>query len=82
MSETAPGKSLYKQLNVVMEDYLGPAGDRFLSRQISFHLKKDPEMLTKADLPKLKEWIKVSLALLTEDKNLVDECMVRIEKLA
>lgn len=73
---------LYDNLSLIIEDYLGPAGDRFLSRQINFHLDKKPEQITKSDLDQLTEWIKVSLALLTEDKKIVDECIDRIGKLA
>lgn len=65
----------------ITEQYLGPAADRFVTRQIQFHLNKKPEELTRQDIPKLAEWIKVSLALLTEDKKMVDECAAKIAKL-
>lgn len=66
----------------ITEDYLGPAADRFIKRQIAFHLNKKPEQLTTAELPKLAEWIKISLALLTEDKTMVDKCESQILKLS
>lgn len=71
--------SVYEQTVTILQDYLGPAADRFLTRQIDFHLKKKPAQLTKSDLPKLVEWVKVSIALLTDDKAMVDECATRIE---
>lgn len=76
------GEELYKQVIGITESYLGPAADRFVARQVSFHLKKKPAQISKADLPKLAEWMKVSLGLLTEDKTMVDECENKIMALA
>lgn len=66
----------------IARTYLGPAADRFIKRQVSFHLKKKPEQLTPKDIPELAEWIKVSLALLTEDRSMVDKCESEILALA
>lgn len=73
--------SLHGSLVSILSDYLGPAGERFLDRQIEFHLNIKPEAVDKADLDKLEEWVKVSLALLTEDKSMVDKCIDRIDSL-
>ncbi|HSX48320.1 MAG TPA: hypothetical protein VLF41_02355 [Candidatus Nanoarchaeia archaeon] len=73
--------SLYEDIILITEDYLGPAAQRFIDRQITFHLDKKPEQINKADLPKLAEWVKVSLALLTEDRALVDGFSERINAL-
>ena len=70
--------SIYRQAVDITSDYLGPAAERFIARQVNFHLNKDPEQLSKADLPKLAEWIKVSIAVLTEDRAMVDEFGKRI----
>lgn len=70
--------TVYDQVVDITEDYLGPAADRFIKRQISFHLKKKPNELTVKDIPKLAEWIKVSLGLLTQDKAMVDKCQAQI----
>lgn len=72
---------IYDQAVQITKDYLGPAAERFINRQIIFHLKKDPEMLTKQDIPQLAEWVKVSIAILTEDKKMVDDFTKRILKL-
>ncbi len=69
---------LYESLVEVIEDYLGPAASRFVDRQITFHLGIKPENITTKDLSKLVEWIKVSLALLTDDKKFVDDATARI----
>ncbi len=74
--------SLYEQVTEITKEYLGPASDRFISRLISAHLGKEPYALKPKDIPKLSEWIKVSLGLLTEDRKLVDECEKQILKLA
>lgn len=75
--------TLYKQVIDVTADYLGPAAQRFIDRQIETHLQKQPEQLTKADLTKLVDWIKIVIALLTEDKKTVDnftEELLRLRK--
>jgi hypothetical protein len=74
-------KSIYQQAVQISKDYLGPAAERFISRQITFHLHKEPELLTKKDIPQLAEWVKVSITILTDDKKMVDDFTVRILKL-
>lgn len=70
--------TLYSEVVEITEDYLGPAADRFIGRQITFHLNKKPENLTKDDLVKLVEWVKVSLSLLTDDHKSVEAAASRI----
>jgi hypothetical protein len=66
-------QELYQQVTDITEEYLGPAAERFLARQISFHLGKSPQELDNADLPKLIEWTKVTLGLLTEDREMIED---------
>ena len=73
--------SIYQQALTITKDYLGPAAERFINRQITFHLQKKPELLGKEDIPQLAEWVKVSIAILTEDKQMVDDFTKRILKL-
>ncbi len=73
--------SIYQQALTITKDYLGPAAERFLDRQIAFHLGKEPEQLSKSDISQLAEWVKVSIAILTEDKAMVDDFTTRILKL-
>ncbi len=73
---------VYKQAVDITRDYLGPAADRFLSRQIAYHLHKEPHELTSRDIPGLAEWAKVSIAILSEDRKVVDEFSKRIMSLA
>lgn len=72
---------VYKKAISITADYLGPAAERFIDRQITFHLKKEPELLLPKDIPQLAEWVKVSIAILTDDKKMVDEFTSRILKL-
>jgi hypothetical protein len=75
-------KLLCDEVISITEEYLGPAADRFIRRQVNFHLKKDADSLEAKDIPQLAEWIKVSLALLTEDRTMVDKCEKQIMTLA
>lgn len=69
---------LYNRLVQITEAYLGPAASRFVSRQAERHLHKDPHLIEPQDLSKLGDEIKVSLALLTQDRELVDDFTQRI----
>jgi len=73
---------LYREVTSITEEYLGPAAERFLARQISFHLNKAPQDLTHADLPVLIQWTKVTFGLLTDDHNVVDEYTNKLIRLA
>jgi hypothetical protein len=72
---------LYRSVIDITESYLGPAAQRFISRQVNFHLGKKPEELNPSDLPQLIEWLKTALALLTEDKQMIDEFEQRMNRL-
>lgn len=65
--------NLYEQVVNVTMEYLGPATERFITRQIKTHIGKEPEDLTEDDLEKLVDWIKLAIALLTEDNKMVDD---------
>lgn len=73
-------KSLYNELVSIAEDYLGPAAPRFMARQIEFHLEKKPSEVTRRDIAPLEGWVRVSLALLTEDKQMANEFAMRVAK--
>jgi hypothetical protein len=77
-----PKTELKDQILAVSQDYLGPAAERFIDRQIATHLGKDPKQITRADLDKLVDWIKLSFALLTKDGRLVDEYIGRLQLIA
>jgi hypothetical protein len=64
--------SLYDAAVEASVKYLGPAGERFLRRQIAMHLKIEPEKLSARDLEKLVSWIKLAFAMLTNNQNHVE----------
>lgn len=72
MSEVSQ-KTIYRQVVAVTYDYLGPAAQRFVDREIKAHLGKKPQDLTKTDVVKLVDWSKLAFALLTEDAKMVDD---------
>ena len=74
--------TLYDQVVEVTVQYLGPAAERFITRQIRMHLGKEPEDLTEADLEKLVDWIRLAIALLSEDNELVDDFSDSLMELA
>jgi hypothetical protein len=78
MAETV---SLYQHVVRITYIYLGPAADRFVTRQIANHLHKQPEQLRKADLPELIDWIKLAMGFLTEDQKMIDEYIGRLHTL-
>lgn len=78
----AANYSLYNDVVKITTNYLGPAAERFIKRQITTHLNKKPEDLTKDDLVKLVDWIKIAIALLTEDGKIVEDYSKSLLELA
>jgi hypothetical protein len=72
---------LYQQVVRITYVYLGPAADRFVTRQIVNHLQKQPEQLAVEDLPALLDWIKLAMSFLTDDQQLVDSYIKRLRSL-
>ncbi len=72
---------LYRQVVTVAEDYLGPAAPRFVARQVAFLFNKNPQELALEDMPRLIEWTRVTLALLTDDQQVVEECARKLGEL-
>jgi hypothetical protein len=74
--------SLYTRMVEVTADYLGPAADRFIDRQIQSHLNKKPEELTRKDITFLISWSTLAMALLTDDSTIVNEFTSRLAALS
>lgn len=75
------GTTLYRQVVDVTYEYLGPATDRFVTRQIRNHLHKDPEELKKEDLKRLIDWISIAVSLLSNDDELVSQYIASLRGL-
>ena len=82
MASMSADPNLYTQVVRVTHIYLGPAADRFIARQVQNHLHKEPVDLSKADLLKLIDWVRVAVSLITEDSAIVEEYIDRLTKLA
>lgn len=73
--------TLYNDVVHVTHEYFGPAADRFVTRQIRNHLRKDPYQLRKQDLAGLIEWISLAMALLSDDEKLVSKYVADLKNL-
>jgi hypothetical protein len=59
--------SLYDDVVELAKPYLGPASERFVSRQITGHLKIEESQLSAQDLEELAKWCYVSGKLVMDD---------------
>lgn len=75
-------KDTYNRIVCITHEYLGPAADRFIDRQVRSHLHKEPENITEKDLLKLTDWIKLAVSLLTDDMVVIDKYIGQLEHLA
>lgn len=73
---------LYDRVVRVTHVYLGPAADRFIARQVQNHIGKRPEDLTKQDLDKLIDWIRLAVSLLTDDSEIIEEYTSQLRHLS
>lgn len=79
MMVVAAENQLYKHVVEVTREYLGPAADRFISRQVANHLQKTPDDLEPADLGQLIDWLKLSMAFLTKDERLIEDYVSELQ---
>ena len=76
------GNTLYDKVVSIAEDYFGPAAPRFINRLITNHLGKAPAKLTPRDIPDLAIWISLTVAMLTDDEDVIDQFAKRLNQLA
>lgn len=74
--------TIYSQLVVVSEKYLGPAAERFIRRQVDFHLDKQPEDITAHDVVKLADSVKIALGVLTQDEDMINKAVREVKAVA
>lgn len=74
--------TLYRKTVQVTEEYLGPAGERFIRRQIATHLKIEPESLDKRSLSQLINWSSIAFAMVTSNSQDVDAFAQDLKALA
>lgn len=59
----------YQSIIDILREPLGPAAERFLNRQMEFHLGKKTSHLTATNVKKITPSISTALSLLTSDKK-------------
>ncbi len=59
--------ALYDNVVSVAKEYIGPAGQKFVDRQISSHLGVSPAEITNANLEELAKWCLSSGKMLIGD---------------
>lgn len=75
-------KTLYEKVVSVTEEYLGPAGERFIRRQIKMHLNIEPAKLTSKHLNDLAHWASLTFAVLTSSGKEVDDFTKKLLRLS
>jgi hypothetical protein len=78
----ATSTTFYDEVVRITHNYLGPAADRFVARQIHNHLDKRPEELHVRDMPVLIDWIRLSMSLLSDDEHEVSGYIADLRNLA
>ena len=74
--------NLYQEVVNITYEYLGPAADRFVVRQIRNHLQKDPSELRRKDLRQLIDWIQLAMRLVSNDTDVIDRYIAELNSLA
>lgn len=74
--------TVYDDITRISEDYFGPVTARFIKRLVANHLNKKPEQVTAKDLPKLISWIQLSMAMVTDETDTINEYIERLNELA
>ena len=59
----------YEQVYNVVEPYLGESTDKFLERQIKYHLSKSRETVNPFDKEALAKWCRISAALFLSNQE-------------
>ncbi len=66
----------------IVRDYLGPAAERFVNRQIVLSFDKPITHLRKKDIVRLSFGISAGLRVLTHRNDIVEEVLQRMKNLA
>ncbi len=81
MSAAVATKNYYQDVVTVTEEFLGPAAERFINRQIEFHLEKAPKTINRADVLVLRDSLRVALGVLISDKSIIDQAVTKFDNL-
>lgn len=72
----------YQAVVNATEEFLGPAAERFVNRQVDLHLGKPPQEIGREDIPKLKEALGIAIGLLVKDPGIVNQAMHKFDRIA
>jgi hypothetical protein len=72
---------VYDEVVKITQAYFGPASHRFIDRQVSSHLGKQPEQLRQKDLKSLIDWIVLAMSMLVEDETMVKNYITDLKRL-
>ena len=75
-------KPYYLEVVQLTERYLGQVAERFIQRQVRNHLHIEPVQLKPQDLPRLISWIEATLAVITDDHQLINDYLEELKALA
>lgn len=70
---------LYRKVVAIAEDYFGPAASRYVDRLVKNHFQKNPEQLSAKDMPELIKWTRLTVAMVTDDHEVIDEFSKRLK---
>jgi hypothetical protein len=73
---------LYQSVLQIANGYLGPAAERFVRRLVDQHLNKDPEALSRKDIPELADWVRTSIGPSVADPRIADDFRQKLLALA
>lgn len=72
---------VYRKLVKISKNYFGPATERFLTAQITNHLHKLPNELTRQDIPDLIDWLRLALSVVSNDTPSITAYIDDVKKL-
>lgn len=72
---------LYERVSKVTEDYFGPSASRYIERLVGTRFHKPAAELQPEDMPELIEWMRLSVALLTDKEWVVEELTSKLSAL-
>lgn len=73
--------NLHDEVTKIAEDYFGPVAPRFVDRLITNHLHKDPTALRRKDIAQLSNWTKLTVSMMTDDEDIIEEFVSRLQAL-
>lgn len=72
---------LHQQIVGITQQYIGDAAENFIDRQIEHHLKKAPRTIERQDLPLLINWIRVTVSMIIDERDVIEDYLCQLERL-